>query len=301
MKTRFVARADVESTREQLGTTGQEIWRTWFLKPAPNTRLPQAFLVEYAPARVLRTHYHDVDEFQIVVAGSGTFGHHEVGVGVVHFARAFTPYGPITAGAGGLSFLTLRAQRDSAGPQKFPEMRDALEKIEGRRPFQIAQQVVFDAEKDEVSMHALARFAHAGMHAWTIELPPGIAARLPGADRSAGQFVAVLQGSLVLDGRGVDAPVVTWVESDEERMRVAAGPMGARLVVLNFPLASAATVDRLAPTSGRWDCTLCGFSYDESIGQAERGIAPGTPWSDLPQDWRCDDCDAPKSDFVRAG
>jgi hypothetical protein len=56
MTTRFVAKDDVANTREQLGTPGQEIWRTWFLKPAPNTRLPQAFLVEYAPGRVLRTH-----------------------------------------------------------------------------------------------------------------------------------------------------------------------------------------------------------------------------------------------------
>lgn len=44
-------------------------------------------------------------------------------------------------------------------------------------------------------------------------------------------------------------------------------------------------------------CIVCGFVYDEASGRPEDGIAPGTPWSDVPQDWACPDCGVAKADF----
>ncbi len=44
-------------------------------------------------------------------------------------------------------------------------------------------------------------------------------------------------------------------------------------------------------------CTICGYVYDEAAGIPESGIAPGTKWEDLPPDWTCPLCGAPKSDF----
>ena len=46
-----------------------------------------------------------------------------------------------------------------------------------------------------------------------------------------------------------------------------------------------------------WMCVLCGFVYDESEGLPDEGIAPGTRWEDVPEDWACPDCGAGKSDF----
>ncbi len=46
-----------------------------------------------------------------------------------------------------------------------------------------------------------------------------------------------------------------------------------------------------------WECILCGFQYDEAEGDPDSGIAPGTPWEDVPQDWVCPDCRAAKADF----
>ena len=34
-------------------------------------------------------------------------------------------------------------------------------------------------------------------------------------------------------------------------------------------------------------CLGCGFSYDEARGLPEHGIAPGTRWADIPDDWVC--------------
>jgi rubredoxin len=44
-------------------------------------------------------------------------------------------------------------------------------------------------------------------------------------------------------------------------------------------------------------CVQCGFEYDEAKGWPEDGIAPGTRWDDIPEDWSCPDCGAAKSDF----
>ena len=44
-------------------------------------------------------------------------------------------------------------------------------------------------------------------------------------------------------------------------------------------------------------CILCGFVYDEAEGIPDEGIAPGTRWQDVPEDWCCPDCGATKDDF----
>ncbi len=44
-------------------------------------------------------------------------------------------------------------------------------------------------------------------------------------------------------------------------------------------------------------CLVCGFVYDESAGSPEHGIAPGTPWEDVPKDWQCPDCGVGKAEF----
>ena len=46
-----------------------------------------------------------------------------------------------------------------------------------------------------------------------------------------------------------------------------------------------------------WQCVLCGFLYDEAVGMPEEGIAPGTRWADIPDDWMCPECSVGKSDF----
>ena len=44
-------------------------------------------------------------------------------------------------------------------------------------------------------------------------------------------------------------------------------------------------------------CSICSYTYDEARGLPEAGIAPGTKWEDLPEDWKCPLCGASKSDF----
>ena len=46
-----------------------------------------------------------------------------------------------------------------------------------------------------------------------------------------------------------------------------------------------------------WECVICGFRYDEVLGLPEAGLAPGTRWEDVPEDWICPDCGSGKTDF----
>lgn len=44
-------------------------------------------------------------------------------------------------------------------------------------------------------------------------------------------------------------------------------------------------------------CSDCDYEYDPAVGDPSQGIAPGTPFEDLPDTWTCPECDAPKSEF----
>ena len=44
-------------------------------------------------------------------------------------------------------------------------------------------------------------------------------------------------------------------------------------------------------------CTVCGYIYDEELGDPDNGIEPGTLFADLPDDWECPLCSVGKEDF----
>ena len=44
----------------------------------------------------------------------------------------------------------------------------------------------------------------------------------------------------------------------------------------------------------------CGWEYDEELGLPEQGIAPGTKFEDLPEDFECPICGVGKELFEEA-
>lgn len=44
-------------------------------------------------------------------------------------------------------------------------------------------------------------------------------------------------------------------------------------------------------------CTICGYIYDEAMGNPDHGVAAGTQWENVPEDWLCPICTAPKAMF----
>jgi rubredoxin len=49
----------------------------------------------------------------------------------------------------------------------------------------------------------------------------------------------------------------------------------------------------------KYVCTICDWVFDPVQGDPENGIAPGVEFEDLPDDWLCPVCGAPKSEFEK--
>ena len=47
----------------------------------------------------------------------------------------------------------------------------------------------------------------------------------------------------------------------------------------------------------KYVCQVCGYVYDEAAGDPDRGIAPGSKFEDLPDDWTCPLCGVGKDQF----
>ena len=49
----------------------------------------------------------------------------------------------------------------------------------------------------------------------------------------------------------------------------------------------------------KWVCDPCDYIYDPAEGDPDNGVAPGTAWADVPEDWMCPICGADKSQFSK--
>jgi rubredoxin len=47
----------------------------------------------------------------------------------------------------------------------------------------------------------------------------------------------------------------------------------------------------------KYICETCGYVYDPEVGDPDSGIAPGTAFEDIPEDWVCPVCGVGKDDF----
>ncbi len=52
--------------------------------------------------------------------------------------------------------------------------------------------------------------------------------------------------------------------------------------------------------SCKYVCSICGYVYDPEIGDLDNGIAAGTPFEDLTDDWHCPRCKQGKDRFNKA-
>ncbi len=50
----------------------------------------------------------------------------------------------------------------------------------------------------------------------------------------------------------------------------------------------------------KYTCDVCGYEYDTSVGDPDNGIAPGTPFEELPDNWKCPLCGVGKDEFSKA-
>jgi rubredoxin len=292
---------EVKAGRKQREIPGGYAWRTDFIKPPEGVKdAPMAFLAEGTPGRVINPHFHDVDQFQVIVSGGGKLGKHDLHMHAVHFSRAHTPYGPLAADDKGLGFLTLRAHWDP-GAQYLPAAREKLTGVRGRRPWQMTELPKFDGPH-EVNVHAFSQIRNdEGLAAWSLGLKPHAQTAAPDPSASNGQYIIVTRGSLNYQGKEYRAITIVFIKPEEGAFPLVAGAEGVEALVLNYPRQDKAAAQEVAATPSPqfrvWQCALCAFTYDEAKGMPDEGVAPGTRWEDVPASWTCPDCSASKEDF----
>ena len=49
----------------------------------------------------------------------------------------------------------------------------------------------------------------------------------------------------------------------------------------------------------KYICDVCGWVYDETVGDSGSDIAPGTKWEDIPEDFLCPLCGVGKDQFSK--
>ena len=77
------------------------------------------------------------------------------------------------------------------------------------------------------------------------------------------------------------------------RLSIGAGAVGLMPAAKTIPA-------RAADPGGKWECQNqeCDpYIYDPELGDPDQGVAPGTPFSEIPDDWICPVCGEPKSRF----
>ena len=300
---------EIENPRVQRNLpNGHFAWRTDFIQRPEDKSVdtPMAFLAEGSPHRLLRPHFHIVDQFQVMYNGSGSLGKHPVGRGAVHFSRAYTPYGPISYSEKGLGFITLRAHRDP-GAQYMPESREVLDQVTNRTPWQVTAFPDFDLVPGErgIAMKPLdAVKSNDGLAAFSVKMNPGAKGYAPDPSKGDGQYIIVMNGGIVHEGKLKKDLTIIWVGKNEGPFELVAGPEGMEALVLNFPVPGGGIPEeaKVVAADGQgefktWQCILCAFVYDEAAGMPEDGIAPGTRWADVPESFGCPDCSAKKVDF----
>ena len=194
---------------------------------------PQGFLVERMyPNPVIDPHFHDVDQFQVVVAGDGSMGKQKVAPITFQYADAYTPYGPIVGNDNGISFFTLRPIA-SGGHWVMPGNR---ENMKGRAGRNIAG--LFDYQKKlpdrgMIERDDLMEPQRDGVNAIGFRLGPNTDLKCPPSD-AGGQFILTCCGEFDLDDKVMDSNSLIHLEPEEDPPILRSGNDGASVLIMQF-------------------------------------------------------------------
>jgi hypothetical protein len=185
-------------------------------------------------------HFHTQNQFQVFIEGSGSFGRHQISPYIVHYAGAFTGYGPIVAGSEGLEYLTLRAVRD-LGAQFLPDKMPSLKK--GPKHHYTSPSIV---TKD---LGELGSLAQAHLH-WlhqentlgigVLEMPADVSYTVSIPQDIAGAFLIVMQGSMHVENTKLLKNENCFAYPHQHHVEITTQGLPAQALLLHMPRKDAA-------------------------------------------------------------
>jgi mannose-6-phosphate isomerase-like protein (cupin superfamily) len=212
--------------------------------PEAGSLYPMAFLVEKEPHAVTKPHFHEADQYQVIVQGGGRLGTHDVGTVAVHYTDAWSAYGPIVAADEGISWFTLRNTWDS-GARYMPAAREQLRAARtqnfAHREATAAPMPVASAEQlartELLSSATVIEQTPDGMATWRYRLPPGSSVSGPDPHHGGGQFWIVLSGSASAGEAALLPPnSCVFVAPGDGALTMIAGDGGAEALCMQFPV-----------------------------------------------------------------
>jgi hypothetical protein len=216
---------------------GFEFFRSEWMEGGKDPVLsPTVFLVEQPPGSVLAPHFHTQNQFQVVMSGSGRLGAQEVATGSVHYAGAFTGYGPVVAGPEGLNYFTLRPVFET-GANFVAVARDKMVRGPKRhmqgRPLPQASPAELGSLPRPAWVHAIEP-QRDGLAASVCSLPPGGQAEAP-APAAGGQFQLVMAGAMRHGAGQLEVWESRYLQAGESAGMLLAGPEGLQVLLLQVP------------------------------------------------------------------
>jgi hypothetical protein len=194
----------------------------------------QAYLVEQKNYAVA-AHSHPSDQFQILFGAPGAmFARRSVSDISLHYADAYTVYGPLIGGDPPLRYFTLRA--DPTDEQTFmPEARALLRDGPGRSlRADLALSSVDDRSPSGATAETLVQDPRDGLAITYVTVRAG--AEVPVAESGpTGQFVFVVSGGIRYCGRSYGSLSIGWQPAGSGAWAATDCDDGARVVVLRFP------------------------------------------------------------------
>ena len=196
---------------------------------------PTIFLVEQPPKTNLPGHFHGENQFQVFVQGAGRIGTHEIGPISVHYAGAYTGYGPLIAGPEGVFYFTIRAvyeigmmrATDASKMVRGPKRQCVSEQITPTKPAALARVLSVESE-DLIAMQP------DGIAARVLRLPPDGQAHGIEPSSGGGQFYIVLGGELLHGGKTLQHWESLFVSNDEQAVSIKAGRGGLEVLCLQM-------------------------------------------------------------------
>jgi len=199
---------------------------------------PQGFLVDQPSDAITLPHFHEHNQFQVFIDGSGMMGKQAAAPLALHYAGKHTPYGPIKAGPEGIRYFTLR-QRWDPGAKYMPAMRDKLVRGQQRHALAANLPAIDDASlatEQAIQEHVAIEAHDDGLTAVMYTVPAGSSIPSIAPATGGGQYWLVTAGSLSHNNQDFDHLSCFFVTPDEPAIDIEGGEHGVQVLVMQFPL-----------------------------------------------------------------
>jgi hypothetical protein len=199
---------------------------------------PQAYLGDCVEGNEVDSHFHKIDQFQVMFGAPGAYYHRSPLPEVfLLYSDAYSVYGPFGAGPEAhLHVFTLRGTGTNFHGS-MPRCRDEL-LYRGARQHRLDLGPLLAKgapAPDEVEVHAIVEPEPDGLAAYLMRIGPHTESAAPTGELRTGRYTVVLAGDIQYDGREFGPNSLGWSCGDAADLVLRGGFDGAVILFLHLP------------------------------------------------------------------